>query len=330
MARLSEIDFFRSVLDNLHVAVYVVDREGKILFWNDGAERITGYLRQDVIGRLYTDNFLGETDGDDNELTDALAPTTTAMREGRPTQALVSMRHKSGHRIPVQLWAFPVRNSDGVIVGAAESFEESIALAEWDRRQTKLASYGCIDEASGVLNHGVMQSHIGENIRLFEEHHVPFSILCMEMDHLDKVQSRDGPGAIAVILRVVGQTLESTVRPTDFLGRWQSNQFLAILTECSGTKSSALPSASAAWLTHQESRGGAIALPSPFPSAAPSSNTATPSKPWFYAPRVRSAKASPKAAIAPRCAMTEMPARKSEIVAPSPFPNSQRIDSSCL
>jgi diguanylate cyclase (GGDEF)-like protein/PAS domain S-box-containing protein len=232
MTGLSEIDFFRSVLDNLHVAVYVVDREGKILFWNDGAERITGYLRQDVIGRLYTDNFLGETDGDDNELTDALAPTTTAMREGRPTQALVSMRHKAGHRIPVQLWAFPVRNSDGVIVGAAESFEESIALAEWDRRQAKLASYGCIDEASGVLNHGVMQSHIGENIRLFEEHHVPFSILCMEIDHLEKVQSRDGPGAIAVILRVVGQTLEGTVRPTDFLGRWQSNQFLAILTEC--------------------------------------------------------------------------------------------------
>ena len=236
MARLSEIDFFRSILDNLHVAVYVVDREGKILFWNDGAERITGYLRQDVIGRLHTDNFLGETDGDDNELTGSQAPTTTAMREGKPTQALVSMRHKSGHRIPVQLWAFPVRNSEGVIIGAAESFEESIALAEWDRRQTKLATYGCIDEASGVLNHGVTQSHIGENIRLFEEHRVPFSILCMEMDHLDKVLARDGPGAIAVILRVVGQTLENTVRPTDYLGRWQSNQFLAILTECSATE----------------------------------------------------------------------------------------------
>ena len=172
MARLSEIDFFRSILDNLHVAVYVVDREGKILFWNDGAERITGYLRQDVIGRLHTDNFLGETNGEDNELTGTNAPTTTAM----------------------------------------------------------------IDEASGVLNHGVTQSHIGENIRLFEEHHVPFSILCMEMDHLDKVMQRDGPGAIAVILRVVGQTLENTVRPTDYLGRWQSNQFLAILTECSGNE----------------------------------------------------------------------------------------------
>ena len=236
MPSLSEIDFFRGILDNLHVAVYVVDREGKILFWNDGAERITGYLRQDVIGRLHADNFLGETDEEDHELSGSLAPTAIAMREGKGTQALVSMRHKSGHRVPVQLWAFPVRNSDGVIIGAAESFEESIALAEWDRRQTKLATFGCIDEASGVLNHDVTQSHIGENIRLFEEHHVPFSILCMEMDHLDKVLARHGPGAIAAILRVVGQTLENNVRPTDYLGRWQSNRFLAILTECSGNE----------------------------------------------------------------------------------------------
>jgi GGDEF domain-containing protein len=34
----------------------------------------------------------------------------------------------------------------------------------------------------------------------------------------------------------VGQTLENSLRPTDFLGRWQENQFLAILTECSATE----------------------------------------------------------------------------------------------
>lgn len=236
MAQLAELDFFRSVLDNLHVAVYVVDRDGKILYWNDGAERITGYLRQDVLGRHHNDNFLGETAGDDNDLSCPLTPTITAIRDGNSTQTMASLRHKSGHRIPVQLWAFPVRDSNGVIVAAAESFEESIAIADWDRRQNKLATYGCIDAASGVLNHGMMHSHLRENIGLFEEHHVPFSLLCIEIDQLEKIQKRDGPGAIAIVLRVIGQTLENTIRPTDLLGRWQENQFLAILTECSGSE----------------------------------------------------------------------------------------------
>jgi diguanylate cyclase (GGDEF)-like protein/PAS domain S-box-containing protein len=236
MAQPGDFDYFRSILENLHVAVYVVDCYAKILFWNDGAERITGYLRQDVIGRVHHDNFLGETDGEDKELTGPFAPTAVAIRDGKALQAQISLRHKSGHRVPVQLWAFPIRNTEGAIVGAAESFEESVSVADWDRRQTKLATYGCIDRASGVLNHGMIQSHVRENLAMFVEHRVPFSILCIQIDHLEKVQSRDGPGAIAAVLRVVGQTLENSLRPSDFLGRWQENQFLAILMECSAAE----------------------------------------------------------------------------------------------
>ena len=236
MARLSEIDFFRSILDNLHVAVYVVDREGKILFWNDGAERITGYLRQDVIGRLHTDNFLGETDGEDNESPAISLPprlpcaTASPPRRSSPcaiNQAIASLF--SSGLFPCVIPTVPSSEPPRVSKKASRS---RIGIAAKPNSPPTAAS----TKPSGVLNHGVTQSHIGENIRLFEEHHLPFSILCMEMDHLDKVLQRDGPGAIAVILRVVGTTLENTVRPTDYLGRWQANQFLAILTECSGNE----------------------------------------------------------------------------------------------
>jgi diguanylate cyclase (GGDEF)-like protein/PAS domain S-box-containing protein len=236
MAGFDESEFFRMVLEGLRTAVYVVDRDGKTLFWNDGAERITGHLRQDVVGRVCGDNFLGETDSDNNDLSGERAPIAAVIREGKAMEAQVSLRHKTGHRIPVQLWTFPIRNAQGLIVGAAQSFEETISVSDWDRRHTKLATYGCLDQASGVLNHGMVQAHLRENLGMFAEHPIPFSILCIEIDRLDKIQARDGPGAIAAVLRVVGHTLENSLRPTDFLGRWQENQFLAILTECSGAE----------------------------------------------------------------------------------------------
>ena len=34
------------------------------------------------------------------------------------------------------------------------------------------------------------------------------------------------------VVRVVAQTLENSLRPTDFLGRIAENRFLAVLTEC--------------------------------------------------------------------------------------------------
>ncbi len=232
MPEFIDPSLFRSILENLHMAVFVAGRDGKILFWNDGAERITGYLRQDVIGRACGDNFLGETDGNEKDSSETLAPIAVATRDGKPLQAQVSLRHKSGHRIPVQLWAFPIRDAQGVIVGAAETFEESVSVADWDRRQNKLATYGCIDQASGVLNHGMIYSHLREHLGMFAEHPVPFCLLCIQIDGLEKIHLRDGPAAIAAVLRVVGQTLENSLRPTDFIGRWQENQFLAILAEC--------------------------------------------------------------------------------------------------
>jgi PAS domain S-box-containing protein len=169
MAGLGEPEFFRMVLDGLRTAVYVVDREGTTLFWNDGAERITGHLRQDVVGRVCGDNFLGEADSTDTDLTGALAPIATVIREGKPQETQVSLRHKAGHRVPVQMWAFPIRNAKGSIVGAVESFEEIIPVADWNRRHTKLATYGCLDQATGVLTHGMVQAHLRETVGMFAD-----------------------------------------------------------------------------------------------------------------------------------------------------------------
>ena len=37
MTGLADSELFRFILENLHMAVYVVGRDGKIVFWNDGA-----------------------------------------------------------------------------------------------------------------------------------------------------------------------------------------------------------------------------------------------------------------------------------------------------
>jgi PAS domain S-box-containing protein len=45
MLSLDDPELYRSVLDDLTAGVYPVDRTGKIVFWNAGAERIRGFAR---------------------------------------------------------------------------------------------------------------------------------------------------------------------------------------------------------------------------------------------------------------------------------------------
>jgi PAS domain S-box-containing protein len=137
MASFDDPEIFRAVLDSLQAGVYLVDRDRKILFWNAGAERLTGHIRQDMLGRSSREDFLGHTDNDNNEMSGDAAPLETALRNSKATDAQISLRHKNGHRIPVRLHAAPVRNANGKMIGAVESFQEMIPVPDWDRRHNK-------------------------------------------------------------------------------------------------------------------------------------------------------------------------------------------------
>ncbi|MGH9572193.1 MAG: diguanylate cyclase domain-containing protein [Candidatus Acidiferrales bacterium] len=225
-------EMFRTVLESLQTGVYMVDREQRILFWNDGAEKITGYLRQEVVGAFCRGQLIANDDHTKNVLTDAAAGLTEVLRQGKPSVMDVSLRHKLGHRIFVRLRAVPIRNEHGSIIGAAESIEEDLAASDWNRRQGKLAGYGCLDPMTGVLNQGFLLSHLREAVATYSDYEVPFSLMLAEIDRLDHLRAAYGAGVIPTVLRVAAQSIENSLRPTDFLGRFGEYRFLALLSEC--------------------------------------------------------------------------------------------------
>lgn len=236
MSEFDDPGIYRLVLESLQTGVYLVDRDQRIVFWNEGAEKITGYKRHEVVGHLCRENLIKSEKDPRPILSDTSNTLLSALRDGKPAMANVALLHKAGHRISVRLRAVPIRNSHGSVIGAAESFEENPAASDWDRRQTKLAEYGCLDQITGILNQGMIQSRLRDTLATFSQHFVPFSILCIAVDNLDQLRKSNGMGIVAPVLRVVAQTIENSLRPTDFLGRFGDNEFLAILTECDSSE----------------------------------------------------------------------------------------------
>ena len=56
------------MVDHLDAGVYVVDREQKIVYWNHGAGSVTGYLSQEMAGRVCGDKLLVHCDEQNKEL----------------------------------------------------------------------------------------------------------------------------------------------------------------------------------------------------------------------------------------------------------------------
>ena len=235
MCELQDPELFRTVLDSLQTGVSVADRNGKILFWNQGAERLMGHKRHEVVGHPCRDNILVQCNDRGCAACGATCPISRTLYEGKPQEAKMQLRHKEGHPIHVLMRLAPLRDTHGSIVGIAKSFDEQSFGAERDRNRHTLAEHGCMDESTDVPNHEFTQFHLSKNLASLARYHLPFGIILIQADRLAQFRAACGPPAGDAVLRVVAQTMKNAFRPSDFVGRWAEDQFLAILINCSNS-----------------------------------------------------------------------------------------------
>src|ERR1039457_4162607 len=108
MSEFDSPEIFRSILETLPTGVYLVDRNRRILFWNEGAENISGYLRPDVVGRFLREHLLPRNDEMKDADSDPFDPLSLAFRDGKSSTAEVSILHKQGYRVPIVLQTVPI------------------------------------------------------------------------------------------------------------------------------------------------------------------------------------------------------------------------------
>ncbi|MGC2184784.1 MAG: diguanylate cyclase [Terriglobales bacterium] len=236
MTELQDPTIFRTVLDSLQTGVYLVGCDGKILFWNDGAEKITGYRRHDVIGRSCRENILAHCNQQHCVLCLAACPLTGAHHEAKSGCALMFFCHKQGHRVPVQVRSVPIRGQKGTVVAIAESFDEQSSLTEGENREHNLEAHGCLDAITGVMNQALIRSYLREHLAFFTEYDLPFGILSIRIKDLQQLRASHGREAADDILHVVASTLKHALGTTGFLGRWTEDQFLVIVPNCSNVE----------------------------------------------------------------------------------------------
>ena len=262
MSLFEDPEIYRGVLESMRNGIYLVDCSEKIQFWNEGAERITGYLRQDVLGHFCRDFFAPqEQDGKDGlcELGGALP---TVLRDGKSLVTNLTLRHKAGHQVALRVRSIPIRNRDGAIAGAAETFDEDLRAIYSERRHDKLAHYGCIDESTGILTRSYIETHVRECLTTFTAHRIPFSVLCVEIDGAPRifapVTGLPPPLPFCALPR---KPSKAAFAPPIFSATMPKIDFWRFSRSAVRRKSKAWGSGCCAWCTTPSSNGGAITCP---------------------------------------------------------------------
>jgi PAS domain S-box-containing protein len=129
-----------TVLDCIFDGVYIVDKKRQILFWNMGAEHITGYTAKEVEGRKCYDGILDHIDEHGNLLCKNRCPLVRTLHTGEHVREKIYPLHQSGRRFPVMTHVAPIRDQAGNIIAAIEVFRDITELEEFRILQEKFQS----------------------------------------------------------------------------------------------------------------------------------------------------------------------------------------------
>jgi diguanylate cyclase (GGDEF)-like protein/PAS domain S-box-containing protein len=225
-----ESGLFRTLLDSLHEGVYFVDPERCIQYWNHGAEEITGYAAEEVVGRSCADNILVHVSEEGQSLCLNGCPLQACISDGEDRNNRVFLHHKEGHRVPVQVTASAIRGDDGHIIGGLETFFDAsstiAALDEIDR----LKELSLLCPLTGVGNRRYTEETLSHRIDEMKRQKSRLAVLFFDIDHFKAFNDTYGHAVGDVVLKMTARTLAGAMRSYDFLGRWGGEEFVAILS----------------------------------------------------------------------------------------------------
>ena len=223
------VGFYQDLLNDVSDGVYFVTPDRVITWWNRGAERLTGYSAEEVIGRGCRDGMLNHCDDRGIELCRNGCPLEAVMQDGRTRQAQVWMHHRDGHRQPVWVRAVAVHDSTGKITGAVEIFGDDTAAAAVRERMASNERSQWTDSVTGTGTRQRLEVELPRRIEEQARYGWSCAALRVEVKDLQPVSDRYGDDVTQQVLRMVARTLTSGCRPCDMVFRSGQEDFVLLL-----------------------------------------------------------------------------------------------------
>lgn len=231
---MTDDSFYKTLLDSLYDGVYFVDKDRRITYWNKGAERITGFVPSEVLGKRCLDNILMHSDKEGNLLCVTLCPLAASIKDGKERNADVYLRHKDGHRVPVTVRAAPIVDGRGAIIGGVEVFTDTTPTAVAFARMAELEKLAYIDPLTGLANRRFAEITLEARLEELQRYGWRFGVIFIDIDNFKIVNDQFGHDTGDEALKTVAKTLQNSVRSFDLVSRWGGEEYLAVIANIEG------------------------------------------------------------------------------------------------
>lgn len=218
---------YLAILNNLQEGIYFVDTERRIQFWNHGAEKLTGYKAEEMIGKSCQSSKLNHINKVGMPLCNVECPLFNTLMDGKEREDEVWLRHKKGYRIPVDVKVLPMYEKER-IVGAVEVFTCPSEITYEDNLITELSNAAIYDLLTKLPNRSYTTNYLEYKFDEYKKFQHPFAVMFLDIDNFSVLNNTYGHEIGDAALINMAESLKNNVRKSDFIGRWGGEEFLGI------------------------------------------------------------------------------------------------------
>jgi diguanylate cyclase (GGDEF)-like protein/PAS domain S-box-containing protein len=232
------VEFTDSVFQNAPFSIIATDLQGTITAMNQAAEKLTGYRREELIGKqsmtilhderelaLKADDTLGVVDDIDQIGFEVLSAEAAAGEIAEKEWTLV---RRDSSRVPINLAMRAVRSESGENSGFV-----GIAIDITERKQmlqyvTHLATH---DQLTGLFGRALLRDKTVEAVERARRYGTKVALFVIDLDQFKRINDSLGHSSGDQILIEAATRLRRSVRSTDIVARVGGDEFVVIMTD---------------------------------------------------------------------------------------------------
>lgn len=223
----AELRLAATVFETAAEAIMVTDASNQIVAVNPAFTDITGYQKQEVMGK--NPKFLSSGKHDQAFYKKMWQTLNT---EGN-WRGEIWDRHKQGHIYPERLSISTVKDTQGTVINYVGIFSD---ITQHKQLEEFLRQQAHHDPLTKLPNRTMLRDHLRMSLARARRHRHSIALLYIDLDGFKSINDTLGHETGDSVLMKTAQTLLDCVRANDMVARLGGDEFIVVLDELTGSQ----------------------------------------------------------------------------------------------
>lgn len=210
------------IIANVKEGIIVSDHENRIIRINDTFSRITGYEKEDALGK---GPALLSSGKQDKQFYISMWESLTAFNEW---EGEIWNRRKNGEVYPEWLSISVIRDAQGNVSNYVGWFRD---ITERKREEERLAYLANYDVLTGLANRKMFVDKLDNELADCKEREALFALMFIDLNLFKSVNDNFGHDVGDVVLKQVAMRIKSVTRNEDIVARMGGDEFVILLRD---------------------------------------------------------------------------------------------------